>query len=147
MSPSIEDRFWAKVEPNGVCWEWAASRKPNGYGQFGMPGRRSPQLAHRVAYELLVGPIPEGLCLDHLCRNRGCVNVDHLEPVTQGENTRRGFGGWRRSQNQRAQTHCKHGHEFAPENTRRDHDGHRECRACTSRRGRQHYRLQKGALA
>lgn len=80
------DRFWARVEI-GVCWTWIGSTD-RGYGVFGAQGRYFR--AHRWAWEALVGPIPEGLHLDHLCRNPSCVNPDHLEPVTQAENIRRG---------------------------------------------------------
>lgn len=87
-------RLWPKVRKADGCWEWLATRTSNGYGQF-WAGRYSatgqPLLdsAHRVVYEALVGPIPAGLELDHLCRNAGCVNPAHLEPVTHAENVRR----------------------------------------------------------
>lgn len=83
---TLEDRFWAKVDVRGPCWEWTASTR-YGYGQF-MVGNRS-MLAHRFAWQMLVGPIPDGLELDHLCRNPACVSPDHLEPVTHRENMRR----------------------------------------------------------
>lgn len=83
----IMDRFMGKVEimPSG-CWEWRAHIKNGGYGDFRYPGGR---FAHRASYELFVGPIPEGLQLDHLCRVRHCVNPDHLEPVTGAVNVQR----------------------------------------------------------
>lgn len=88
---AIADRFFAKVNAEGPCWEWtAATMKQNGYGVFNRGRSDGTVLAHRFSYELLVGPIPDGLQLDHLCRNRICVNPDHLEPVTQRENLLRG---------------------------------------------------------
>lgn len=85
---SAEVRFWAQVDKTQTCWLWTGSGTPTGYGQIGVNGRK--QYVHRYAYELLVGPIPEGLTIDHLCRNPPCVNPSHMEPVTQAENTRRG---------------------------------------------------------
>lgn len=84
-------RFWAKVDrtTGDACWPWTARLDRDGYGTLKMPTGRSIR-AHRFAYELLVGPIPEGLVIDHLCRNRRCVNPAHLEPVTAEENWRRG---------------------------------------------------------
>ncbi len=95
----LAERFWANVEKTDLCWRWTAHLdRKTGYGRLlvdgGMVG------AHRIAYQLLVGPIPEGLDLDHLCRNKACVNPDHLEPVTQQENIRRGKSAkvtWRRA--------------------------------------------------
>lgn len=124
---SESERFWAKVDKAGECWEWVAAKFPPGYGQFavGPPWRRV--MAHRWAYEDQIGPIPEGLQLDHLCRNRSCVNPAHLEPVTQRENILRGES---MSAVHARQTHCIHGHEFTPENTYPTKTG-RRCRACT----------------
>jgi HNH endonuclease len=105
-------RFWSKVQRSeSGCWEWTAA-KTVGYGRFADKGRTL--LAHRVAYELLIGPIPEGLQIDHLCRNPSCVNPAHLEPVTSRENLLRGVGEPARNA---AKTHCPQGHEYSPENT------------------------------
>lgn len=83
----VEERFWSKVDKSGECWEWLGSRTPVGYGQFHVQEPKRTQLkAHRVAYEYLVGPIPEGLVIDHKCHNRGCVNPAHLRPVTDKQN-------------------------------------------------------------
>ena len=88
--PGPEARFWARVDKTDTCWLWTGKPDPQtGYGTISVLG---PKVAvHRFSYELLVGPIPEGLQIDHLCRVRTCVNPAHLEPVTQAENVRRGM--------------------------------------------------------
>lgn len=126
MSESFAERFWARIDKDGPggCWHWRGTIAGDGYGVL----LRRQRKAHRVAYELAVGPIPEGLTLDHLCRVRHCVNPAHLEPCTRRENTLRAPGlAWKL---RAAQTHCKRGHEFTPENTLRD-TGRRKCRTCT----------------
>lgn len=130
---SARDRFWAKIKytPEG-CWEFQSARDPEGYRTLSVGGRT--RRAHRVAYELLVGPIPEGLTLDHLCRNTGCVNPDHLEPVTHRVNILRGRG--LAAQNA-AKTHCIHGHPLSIENTYVSARGQRQCRTCNLRRAAQ----------
>ena len=103
------------------CWVWLKSRYANGYGQYSRrDGYRG--LAHRAYYQIHVGPIPDGFVLDHLCRNRACVNPDHLEPVARGENTRRGGNA--------AKTHCDHGHPLSGDNLYVDPRGRRQCKAC-----------------
>lgn len=87
MSTTIE-RFEAKIERTDTCWLWTAARSDTGYGSFGVGGKVVN--AHRFAYELWIGPIPEGMQIDHLCRVRRCVNPTHLQVVTQAENIRRG---------------------------------------------------------
>ena len=85
-APSMEERFWAKVEKTDSCWLWTGYVKDSGYGVFtSEPGKRSP--SHRIAYELVRGPVPNGLVLDHKCRVRRCVNPAHLRPVTNGQNS------------------------------------------------------------
>lgn len=105
------------VDDNG-CWMWQGAKTRKGYG---MTGSRP---AHRITYTLLVGPIPSGLQIDHLCRVPGCCNPEHLEPVTALENNRRA-PGWLGNK-----THCKHGHPFAGENLRFTPEGYRRCVTC-----------------
>lgn len=123
------------IDFSGDCWEWLGYKDSLGYGRF-MAEKRD-HLAHRVVYEALVGPIPEGLVIDHLCRNPSCVNPDHLEPVTQSVNVRRGVNVPPVSPYTDA-THCVNGHEFTPENTRyrARQGGGRQCRACDRERRR-----------
>lgn len=134
----IEARFWRLVDKTDSCWNWTAN-KWKGYGQFGVqvePGKWKQRKAHRVAYELCVGPIPDGLQLDHLCRNPSCVNPAHLEPVTNRENGLRGVSVAARNA---AKTHCVNGHEFTAENTMYqvvNGNKQRECRSCYRERMR-----------
>lgn len=133
-----QDRFWAKVEqPNPPlgCWEWRAYRNADGYGTFNRD-RSKPERAHRVAYELVVGPIPEGLTLDHLCRNRGCVNPTHLEPVPNRVNLLRGENS---AAKRARQTVCKRGHPLAGPNLHVDPRGYRRCKACQALWFRERY--------
>lgn len=140
-----EVRFLEKVDKNGPipahrpdlgpCWVWTGAKGPLGYGRMGIDGKTVQ--VHRFAYEHLVGPIPEGLDVDHVCRNPSCVNAPggHLEPVTHRENVRRGTAP---AAANAVKTHCKRGHEFTPENTRIQigHKGKqmRNCRTCERER-------------
>ena len=130
------DFFFAHVTIGDGCWEWTGYRKPQGYGQYGNGRDGSPVKAHRFAYELLVGPIPDGLELDHLCRNPSCVRPDHLEPVTHRENMLRSHSFIARKA---AQTHCVNGDEYTPENTGIAKNGTRHCKTCKSRWDREFY--------
>lgn len=118
-----------KTAPGG-CWRWTGNKASNGYGYVSRGRALSKVVAHRVVYTMHRGPIPDGLILDHLCRNRGCVNPAHLEPVTTRENNLRGFGT---SGVHARQTHCAHGHEFTTENTKIRKTGARACRTCMRR--------------
>ena len=119
------------------CWLWISSINGSGYGMFYADGKMKK--AHRVSYEWFVGPIPNDLVLDHLCRVRNCVNPDHLEPVTQKENTLRGTSV---SALNAVKTHCPQGHEYTEENTRIKQNGSRDCKVCNRERKKtKEYRL------
>lgn len=130
---SAVTRFWERValHDDDQCWLWTATCSPSGYGRFCANYKETP--AHRFSYERLVGPIPDGLVIDHLCRVRNCVNPRHMEPVTLGENSRRGDNANRRK------THCPRGHAYAEHGeTNRQVSGgpHRFCRLCYQARKR-----------
>lgn len=138
MEPEWTDRFWSKVDRDGPlpekrpelgpCWLWTAStsEKRGGYGQFNLE-RGAVRKAHQLAYELLVGPIPDGLELDHLCRRSACVRPEHLEPVTRLENFLR--GDHPSAVAHRAGT-CRRGHPRIPETTTYKRNGDRVCLLC-----------------
>lgn len=124
-------RFWAKVDKTESCWVWTACRNRDGYGRFHLAGRNVR--AHRVAYELLKGPIPAGLTIDHLCRVHDCVNPAHLEPVTNRENNLRGNTV---AATNAAKTHCPEGHALVEGNLDlyQLRLGQRSCRTCHNAR-------------
>lgn len=124
---------WDFVTKTETCWLWTHTRR-NGYGLGWDKRTHKVRPVHRIAWEELVGPIPEGLQLDHLCRIRNCVNPAHLEPVTQKENVGRGIVGVVNAQRQRSKTHCKHGHPFDEANTYYAARGSRGCRRCDADR-------------
>lgn len=139
------DQFWKRVEKQADgCWRWTGARNPEGYGQIYL-GQYRKQPAHRFAYEMLLGPIPEGLVLDHLCRYTSCVNPEHLEPVTMAENIRRGLVPDTNRARGAAVTHCRHGHPYDEENTYIRTNGQRDCRSCIRVRVRRY--VQRKAAA
>ena len=115
------ERFWEKVDKSGDCWLWTAYVNASGYGVFGLSSGKL-MLAHRYSYTELVGPIPEGLTLDHLCRISLCVRPVHLEPCSSVVNVQRG---------KVLITHCPSGHPYDDANTM-VYSGRRYCRACHS---------------
>ena len=140
---AVAERLWTKFarDPNG-CWQWTATIHAGGYARFYMDGKFHH--AHRVAYELLVGPVPEGLVLDHLCRNRSCVNPSHLEPVTFQEKVLRGEGPT--AMNAR-KDECVRGHDLTdPDNLYECNRNERRCRACTRERNAESKRKRRDAL-
>lgn len=144
---TANDRFWAKVDRSGPesplvdgnCWLWTGALT-KGYGQ--LTRNKTHTYAHIVAFNMLVGAVPQGLQLDHLCRRPTCVRPSHLEPVTRRDNLLRGTGF---AAVHARKTHCKHGHPFDEANTGRGHRGGRYCRACArlhARRVRNAQRLE-----
>lgn len=127
------ETVWERINKTDTCWLWTGGLNQDGYGKMSLNSKT--KVVHRWLYEQLVGPIPGGLQIDHLCRVRNCVNPSHLEPVTPQENIRRGMRGqgYLRGPNKTKKTHCKNGHEFTNENTYLGKKGHRIiriCRAC-----------------
>jgi len=148
---TTEERFWSRVNKAGAvpeyaphlgpCWEWTAGKVPEGYGTITIDGRITR--AHRYSHEQLVAEIPEGLFMDHLCRNRGCVNPSHLEPVTPRENALRAVGS--PTADNSLKTHCPSGHSYDEQNTYWDKKG-RQCRACARERGLKRYYARKRSI-
>jgi hypothetical protein len=130
------ERFWAKVDKSDGCWIWRGGANGEGYGLFsGGPGPdRKTVIAHRYAWTLLKGEIPDGLHLDHLCRVRRCVRPEHLEPVTPSENLRRAWANPNHG-SRRARSHCPNGHPYEAGNVYISR-GARICKTCSNARGK-----------
>jgi hypothetical protein len=145
----LKDRLLARVRYDGDCWVWTGSKNArSGYGVIKVGGRSGKLLyVHRVSYETFIGPIPEGLHIDHVqergCRFRLCINPAHLEAVTQAENNRR--MDFDRGAVNRSKTHCPAGHEYAGENLYTNPQGKRMCRTCL-RESYRRYRLKRSRV-
>ena len=137
---TVWDRFWEKVDASGDCWEWTASTRGAGYGQFGWTPYRIIE-AHRAAWELLIGPIPDGMVIDHLCENKICVNPDHLQVTTRAHNSMR--SGRSVAAINAAKTHCSQGHPFHGKNLRINIEGRRRCKTCDRAVNRRAYWKRK----
>ena len=130
MTPGDEARFWSYVQRGAAdeCWLWIGTTAGKGYGQFAYSNGsgRVREGAHRIAYTLALGPIPDGMTIDHLCRTHNCVNPAHLEAVTNRENILRGISPLAQKARQ---THCVHGHSLSGDNLYQN-GNHRYCRIC-----------------
>jgi hypothetical protein len=143
---SIKSRILAWIKKVDGCWEWQGHLSQDGYGRIQMGSRkdntRKVKEAHIISYESFVGKVPEGLVLDHLCRNRRCVNPTHLEPVTMYENIKRGEAG----KHFKDKTHCPAGHPYQGTNVMLTTKGYRRCRKCTYTQTMKYYYQKKALL-
>lgn len=139
---SLYEEVRARPVDSDGCWLYAGKMNAYGYG-FITSGRKLRAMAHRAMYETIIGPIPEGLQLDHLCRVTQCINPDHLEPVTPRVNVLRSHSV---TSAKARQTHCKRGHPFNDRNTYR-HENHRRCRVCMRDLRRERYRKLRREVA
>jgi hypothetical protein len=151
LTPERVARFWSRVDKTPTCWIWTGHlNKPTAYGHFRIaddaPGVKSKILAHRLSWYLFGNTVPEGMELDHLCRNRRCVNPAHLELVTHTENVRRGVSP---SALHAQKTHCPQGHPLSGSNLKLSKNGKgriaRCCRICKDKQ--QAHRLEKKRAA
>lgn len=132
--------FWSKVEIGNGCWNWRGTRRSDGYGKIRING--NSLYAHRLSYELLRGPIPKGLTIDHLCSNTSCVNPYHLEAISRGENTLRGEAP---TAINKRKTRCLYGHPLSGDNllSWAIGRGQRRCKICYYKRRNAWEKLHK----
>lgn len=127
---SLRERLLALADATSLdaCWPWRGAKTTKKYGKFSIGGKIYQ--AHRISYLVFIGPVPDGLVIDHLCRNRSCINPRHMEAVSSRENTLRGYGPAGLNSKK---THCPQGHPYSDENTRiLPRKGGRRCKACAS---------------
>lgn len=138
LHKTILERFHSHISSKNGCWAWRNPNNGTGYGEFWWARKR--YLAHRFSYEHFVGPIPDGMQIDHLCRNRACVNPYHLRVMTLQENVLSGIGI---TAVNKKKTHCLRGHEFTETNTYFASNGHRGCRICRDKSSRESQKKPK----
>lgn len=148
----IVENFLAKIVKDATtgCWNWSGHRNIKGYGQFRWSSdtKISPSPAHRISYQLSIGPILDSLHIHHKCENPACVNPEHLEPITPGAHS--SITNYKTTYIRNVATHCGKGHEFTPENTGRVESGLRRgqrfCRECARIREEEQAAVRKGAI-
>ena len=145
IDDSVMVRWWAKVIPTDGCWHWTGNPTPTGYGMLGI--KKQMRYAHRIAYEHFNGPIPDGMTIDHICKNPGCVNPQHLRMLSRSENCRQTGG-----RPSRRLEKCQRGHPMSGWNLIIKADGERGCRACKNAskkraRDRKRGRLLSGLMS
>jgi hypothetical protein len=144
LTADKEARFWAKVEIGPGCWNWTGAMNPSGYGRFAAEGR-TLHGAHRVAFQLNGGAIPEGMVIDHICRNRRCVNPAHLRCVDRLTNVHENSEASAHLNS--IKSHCASGHPLSGANLFVRADGYRGCRQCRRAYHRAKRALVSGAVA